>query len=297
MYLEVAQDYLAEMYPLLSYSHPTDAEIPPGGIIGTWAISVPHKIRFILAPDMELAPGVLPGDLTRAWIRTEYNLPIRRRKAQLAHNYNVPLHARVGLWGDCSYIDIRAAYLQVLSMGYDVEYLAGKYIGAAPIQVPDEIAKHKLCYSMAISSAASPLSSFEIMGHNGRFEHKPMNMFSNPSLYNLAQDTLNGIGAEIISVLGENCVYSHTDGFIVKAGFEQQTVDIINDWGFKARVKYAGETEVRGVASYKVGNQVTERFDKPALDYTSKLMPLEESAWLKKRWSMWSGKLRIRENR
>ena len=98
-YIGIAQQHIADLYPIISYQKPAVSMLPPGAIIGTWQYSIPHKMRFILAPDMELATGVLPGDVARAWIKDEYKLPIRRRKSQLVRGYPVPLFARRGVYG------------------------------------------------------------------------------------------------------------------------------------------------------------------------------------------------------
>jgi len=268
-YIDLASEHIAEQYPLIVYGKPALSELPVGSIIGTWAYSVPTKVKFILDRGYELAPGVLPADVSRAWIRTEYDLPLRRKKNQLVRSYKVPVHAIVGNHGECSYVDIRAAYLHILSLGYDVEYRFKHYIASDPHKVPEEIAKHKMCYAIAIAMSGSILSSIEIKGNNGFFQHKPMNMYSNPCLYNLAQDTLNAIGAEVLSVLGNKCVYMNTDGFIVKAGYERYVEDIITTWGFSSRVKHSGDTEVRGVGSWKVGDEHTKRWDARAGNFTN----------------------------
>jgi hypothetical protein len=292
-YVELAQAHIAELYPIIVHHDIPISELPPGAILGTWAYSVPGKIRYILSKELEMATGVLPADVARAWIRDEYELPFRRRVNQLARGYTVPLHARRGEWGDCSYIDIKGAYLKILSLGYDLEYLPGKYLGAEPREVPVDVATNKFCYSIAVAMSGTRISNLDVMGKDGVFKHRPINLYSNPCLFNLAQDTLNAVGAEMLAVLGDNVVYANTDGYLVKAGFEQYAIDIIASWGFKSSVKHQGETHVYGSASWKCGDHVTKRRDPNALDFTSHMMEREQRGWLKGVWARWNKKLNL----
>lgn len=290
-YIAIAQQHIAELYPVIMYMKPLVKDLPPGAILGTWQYSIPGKKRYILAPDMELAAGVLPGDVARAWVKDEYNLPLRRRKSQLERGYTVPLYAKRGSYGQCGYVDIKGAYLKILSLGYNLEYILGKYIGCDPRPVPTQIAGTKFCYSIAVSMSASPISNLTVMGKEGTFIHRPMNLFSNPCLFNLAQDTLNGIGTMILSELGEHVHYANTDGYIVDEEYIDETISIIRQWGFDAALKHYGQAEIRGVASWRVGTKETRRFDARAVDFSGRFMDIEHSRWLLKRWEILSSKL------
>jgi hypothetical protein len=287
-YHSMAQLHVADLYPSIVYSKPRLMDLPPGAIIGTWAYSVPGIARFILDRTIEIVPGVLPGDLARTWIRDEYKLPFRRRKDQLEKGYSAPLHARRGKHGFCTYVDIKGAYLSILKLGYDLEYRRGKYIGADPRPVPEQIAASKFTYAIAVVMSGPLRANLQIMGHNGLHNPKPLNIYSNPCLYHLAQDTLNGIASEVLRVLGDQCVYIHTDGYIIREGFEQYAIEIIRSWGFEARIKYQGECEVKGVSSYKIGDHKTNRFDPNAHDFTNPMMDKQASQWLKTHVVLWN---------
>lgn len=290
-YVEIAQQKVADDYPIIVYARPTLSMLPKGAIIGTWSISVPGKMRYILDKSLELATGVLPADVSRAWIRDTYLLPFKRREAQMTKPHVLPLHAVRGHYDECVYVDIRSAYLKILQLGYDVEYERGKYIAADPLPVPDEIAKNKFCYAIAVSMSSSKRSSITIKGDDTFFSHKPLNMFSNPCLYNLACDTLACIASEVLAVLREHCVYINTDGFIVESGYERFAIDIVRSWGFDAREKHRGQTDVFGVAAWRVGSEATKRYNPNALDFTSELPTRAERSWLKYRWSKWAKQL------
>jgi hypothetical protein len=291
-YVWLAQALIAENYPVIVYAKPRLMDLPAGAILGTWQYSIPGKVRFIFDRENEIAPGVLPGDLARAWIRDTYTLPLRRRKDELKGGFGVPLYSQRGKHGDCSYVDISGAYRRILSLGYDVEYKRNQYIGANPVPVPAQIAKHKFCYSIAVSMSSSIRSNLEIMGNDGVYSRQPLNVFSNPCLYILANDTLNAIGGEILAVLGEkNVFYANTDGFLVKTELAKYAIDIIESWGFKALIKLEGNTEVFGVGSYRCGDYRTRRLDRNAEDYSGRFMSRDSRGWLKRQWVNWSGHL------
>ncbi len=283
-YIGIAQQRIADEYPTIVYGKPAIQDLPAGTILGTWAYSVPHVARFILARDLELATGVLPADVSRAWIRDQYKLPLRRRKQQIFKPFVLPLHAQVAKFPDCAYVDIKGAYLRILSLGYDVEYIPGRYIGCDPRAVPDQIRDNKFCYAIAVAMSSSRRGNITVVGKEGVFTHTPYNMFSNPCLYALACDTLNAIGAEVLAVMGDKVHYINTDGYIVDREFVEPLQKIINSWGFTSRIKADGPTQIFGVGSWICGDEKTQRRDGAAKDFTSKLADRDQRKWLKARW-------------
>lgn len=285
-YISIAQSTIAERYPLIVDGIPEISQLPAGAILGSWAYSIPGKVRYILAPELTLAVGTLPGDVTRAWLADEYNLPLRRRKAQIEEKcYSAPLLARKGKWGNCAYVDIAGAYAHILQLGFDLEYRRNRYVSGTPRPLPDQIRANKFCYSIAVSMSHSALSNIAIKGHEGVFETHPFNNYSNPCLYNLALDTLNAIGAEMISVLGNKLFYYNTDGGIVDEDYVDLALDIVHSWGFSARIKHSGWTEIYGVGSYVCGKKKTDQIRVQPMDvYQSTLMPKDERLMLKRQW-------------
>lgn len=280
-YLNITQMSIAEQYPVISYSNPPMHLLAPGTIIGTWAYSLPGKVRFILAANRELAPGVLPADVTRTWLRDVYNLPIRRRKTQFNSHYVLPLHARKGKWGDCAYVDIKQAYLQVLKYGFDLEYVRGKYLAVDPVEIPAVIKDNKFCYSIAVAMANSKTSNIAIMGKEHIFEQTKFNVFSNPCLYAFACELLSSVASEVMALMGNFCYYINTDGFIVPAKYVYHLIDIIGSWGLHCAIKHVGDTEIFGVASWKVGDSQTSRYNPTAQNFTSVMPDKSERLWLK----------------
>lgn len=285
-YIAIAEQNVADLYPLIIYDKPQISQLPKGAIIGTWAYSIPNKVRYILDKTREISKGVMPGDLTRAWIRDAYNLPIKLRKEQVnGKHYQLPLVSKRGAHGECSYVDIKAAYLHILSLGYDVEYEQNKYLGCNLITVPEQIAANKMSYAMAVAMSNSQRSNITIKGDNGLFETNSFNIYSNPCLYAVACDVLASVASEVMRVLGDNVKYVNTDGYIVASGKEQVVIDICNSWGFTARVKHQGETIVHGAASWQVGNAKTSRYNPNAQDYVSPMPDKPTSLWLKRNFT------------
>lgn len=285
-YIELAKQKIDETYPTIVYANPHFSSLESGTIMGTWAYSLPSKYRIIVAKDRELAAGVLPADVTRAWLNDAYQLPIRRRKNQLNRNFALPIHALRGEWGDCAYVDIKGAYLSILSLGYDVEYLPNKYLAVNPCIIPPEIAKEKFCYSIAVAMSNTQISHISIMGKEHMpFTVKKFNLYSNPCLYALASDVLNGVAAEVLAVMGNTIKYVNTDGFVVESRYTSYLMDIISSWGFVSRVKYEGSTMIGGVGAWKIGKYHTKRFDANGRNFTNGLMPKSDRIWLKKRFS------------
>ena len=287
-YIELAQAHIAENYPHIVYPNTQidPRKLKPGTICGSWAYSCPNEYRIITNRSVELAPGVLPADVTRAWLRDEYKLPLRRRNNQLNRNYALPIYAERGDYGDCSYVDIRGAYLTVLGLGYDVEYVPNRYMVFEPRPIPNEIAGNKFCYSIAVAMSTTKISNLSIVGkEENLFNVKKFNIYSNPCLYTLASDVLNGVCSEAIHLLGGKIHYANTDGFIVQAGYEETLIRIINSWGFEARVKHSGNTKINGAASWKCGSTQTKRFDAHARSFKCDLMPRDERLFLKQKFT------------
>lgn len=285
-YIELAKLKVDETYPTIVYANPHIQSLEAGTIMGTWAYSLPSKYRIIVDRERQLAVGVLPADVTRAWLNDCYKLPLRRRKTQLNRNYVLPIHAIRGSWGDCSYVDIRGAYLSILSLGYDVEYIPNRYIAIDPQPIPQEIIDNKFCYSIAVAMANTQISNISIMGkEHVPFTVKKFNLYSNPCLYSLASDVLNAVAGEAISVMGDHIKYVNTDGFVVTSKYAENLIQIIDSWGFKSRVKYQGSTMIGGVGAWKIDKHSTKRFDKGARNFTSDLMPKGDRLWLKKRFT------------
>ena len=280
-YLAIAQSHIADLYPMIVYAQPALSDLPPGAILGTWVYSLKNYCRFIINRTPELATGVMPGDVARAWVKFNYTLPIRRRKEQKRH-YQLPILAVRGLWDECLYLDVRAAYRTILTaVGFNVDYSQNRYMAGEGIVLPDIMARTKWCYSLTVAFTANNRTSLSTINREGKLTTADrFNMFSNPSLYAVASEVLASFAAEI----ARHCypVYFNTDGMIIFPQYEQLAYRIAQDWGFELHEDGRGEGEVHGVGSYKVGRKRTRRIVHSDRDYISQLPSKEEIKFLKK---------------
>lgn len=283
-YLEIAQDNVADKYPLIVYAKPDYATLPPGAILGTWAISIPGKLRYIMDRESELAPGVMPSDLTRAWLHDAYNLPIKKRREQtIAECYPHPQKALVGKYEDCAYVDIRQAYLRILRLGYNMDYLRNSYIGVNFQPVPKIVEDNKMSYAVAVAMSHSQTSQIQIMGKKGPFTSNHFNIYSNPGLYNFASDTLSAIASEVLRIFGDKVKYVNTDGYIIEMPYVGALMRVIESWGFTSRIKHYGLTSIWGVGSWRVGTERTKYKNMHPQNFLSAMPDKHDSLWLKAR--------------
>lgn len=285
-YLFIASSHVADTYPYIAYEKPPLKLLPKGAILGTWSVSVRNIVRFILNKDVEIITGVLPGDVARAWIKDTIDLPIRRRKEDIhAHNYPIPLHAIRGYYPNISYVDIRKAYLGVISMGYDLEYLRGQYFAPTMRPVPIDISNHKLCYAITVAMSKSAHKSIPIWTGEKTANIGGFNVYSNPPLYNLASDILSSVAADVLDDMGKYVYYIHTDGYIVKTGYEARLLRHFHKWNFDGRIKARGKGAVFGVGSWRIGKDRTARRDATATNYSTLMPDKDTRKWLHDRVS------------
>lgn len=287
-YLELAKLQVQMNYEYVVYGTPTVKELPPGAVMGTWCISVPGKVRYILSREMELAPGVLPGDVARAWVRYNYDLPIKRRRDQ-KRTFALPIMARRGVYPDGVYLDIRHAYLDILgAVGYDVDYRLGKYLAAHPVLLPDDVVKTKWVYAIIIAMSAGARSRMVIKSkEHGLIGRASFNVFSNPCLYALASEVLASIAKQVLKEYPDQTFYINTDGYIVDPRVQDGVEQIVRAWGFDIREKARGETEIWGVGAWRCGAEKTLRHDSKAQDFCIALPECKEASWLQDHFTFW----------
>lgn len=287
-YLAIAQDHLNRTYEYIVHGTPTVSELPPGAVIGTWCISVPGKVRYILSREMEIAPGILPGDIARAWVKYNYTLPIKRRRDQ-KRSFILPLLAHKGAYPEGVYLDIRHAYLDVLkTVGYDTDYRFGKYMIAHPVMLPDLVCKTKWVYSIIVAMSAGARSHMIIKSkEHGLIANGSFNLYSNPCLYAVASEVLASIASQILAKHYDDVYYINTDGYIVNPQIENSVRAIVSGWGLEIREKARGETEVYGVGAWRCGAEHTRRYDGTAKNYRCTFPDKQSAFWLQKTFRTW----------
>lgn len=287
-YLDLASMHVSLNYDYIVHGTPDLRHVPPGAVFGTWCISVPGKVRYILDGAIELAPGVLPGDVARAWVRANYTLPIKRRRDQ-RRVYKLPVMARVGRHTEGVYLDIRHAYLDILqTAGYNIDYKFGKYMAAKPVILPNIVKDTKWVYAIIVAMSAGARSHMVIKSkENGLVARRTFNLFSNPCLYAVASEVLACLAAQVLSRFGKAIWYINTDGYICHPGVVASLTETVKAWGFEIREKARGETQIFGVGSWRCGDEKTLRRDDYANDFCSALPKNEETHWLQQRFTFW----------
>lgn len=202
-------------------------------------------------------------ELTRDYISSKYDLPLRVRHEQIqavSDIPNAPMMAIPGYHGDCVYIDIKSAYWQIVrAVGWDVAYYPGKYIGVGSdhSDAPEFLIKQKLFRASMVSMCRNR-DSWIFDGKGNMTLHKMANKFINYRLARFVMDILNGVASHIYASYAHP-VYINTDGYIVPRRRMETALDILSGWGFECSVKYEGATTVYGVGSYKIGGFSTDR--------------------------------------
>jgi hypothetical protein len=285
-YVDIAAHTISERYKAVIYGRPQLSDMPSGTIVGTFAYSVPHVARFILDRQKEMRPntGVMPADVTRAWLNDAYKLPLRFRLAQVNQPTNrAPQFVRKGIYDDCVYVDISKTFRNVISLGFDLEYQREKYLAVRPVQLPEVIAQTKLCYSLTVSISKNQESRVPILGKQGNiFTPAHFNIYSNPQLWLLAVDVEGAFARVALETFGKAIHYINADGYIIDRKYAGDLEDIIASFGFTSKRKGEGETEVLGAGSYTIGAYKTKAL-RTGRDISVIDMPLSTSVWLLKR--------------
>lgn len=198
-----------------------------------------------------------PGMIAREYLNKRYKLPLRARGAQIEDARmmrSAPLLANVGEQGYCFYIDLKAAYWNLmLAGGWDVDYRPQKYLGLGV--PPSDFPAPKI--KTARNALASVGSSNELQMWTGFkvVQIQAGNRYKNRVLTAFILDALNGIAYDM-ALLG--AVYVNTDGYILPANNFDAAAAKLNEWGMPWAVKAQGETTVYGVGSYQVGETRTK---------------------------------------
>jgi len=271
-------------YPRIEWYRPELTELPPGTILGGATWSRPGVVRYIVNPTMCIVPGepATHIDLARYWIRQHYRPPLRRRRVEDELDWAPQvLWAMPTTYHALAYVDLVSTYRRVLELvGWDAEYWRLRYLSVAGAAELAELSK--LAYSAAVAIAARPWSTLRVWDGQRLVARRMRNVYANTSLYRLMRDALWGIASDVRDALGDQALYANTDGYIVPSALADEVLEIARAWGFAARVKVEGPGEVRGVASWRIGERATRRDSlRPRLP--PPLMPETERAWLRPR--------------
>lgn len=197
------------------------------------------------------------GQIAREYLYQNYTLPLRASGAQVRsaeEHRQPPLYASVGKWGDGAYIDLKSAYWNImLTVGWDVDYMAGKYIGRGVPPWSFPLPHNKQARNALLGCTYG--GDMTIWTGEEIIYKKAGNRLKNKLLHAVTMDILNGIAYEMIMV---GAKYVNTDGYIVPYNRIDEAQAVIEAWGLPSAVKAVGEVEVFGVSSYAVGDYRTK---------------------------------------
>lgn len=217
---------------------------------------------------------------TRSEITRDYLSIVNPRKLRAkgwqAENFTQhrapPTFAKVGKWGDCTYVDLKSAYWSILGVtGWDVDYYPGKWIlpGRVPYDFPlinDKIAR--ICLVSAGLNAPT-----RIWTGSQVIVIRTQNSHLNLGVWSICQDLLHTL-ANIAERLG--AVHIHTDGYIVPTSNAEYLINRIREFGLVARPKATGSTWIHAVGSYQCGEHHTKNIVKALKPITSTLYATDE---------------------
>jgi len=242
------------------------------------------KHKFIYEPHARYgAITHTPADRAKGYLRykgfgqsrkrvtsRQYDATIKRKRA-------APLYAKTGRYDDMVYIDITSAYWSIMKIvGWDVDYHPNRWLGVSSSVSDFPYPDDKL--------ARNCLASVGLMGNVRMWTgeklvwRKAWNPMVNMMLWSLLQDTLHGIGSEMIARCG--AVYVHTDGYIVPKVETDRAFDIISSWGLSASIRFDGNAIVRGAGDYDIGWRKSRRMRPTKMRDHDSMNPVSPE-WLK----------------
>jgi hypothetical protein len=216
---------------------------------------------------MELEPGVwvTANDVAKFYLKYKFEkLPLRARGSQLEScrtpKRYPPLLAKPGKF-DGVYLDIKSAYWSILQVtGWNVDYKRDRYIRWGESVADFPFPRWKL--------ARNSLVSIGTMGEIRQFDtrtqkfasRKAGNVYKNIMLHALVMDVLNAIG---VLAVAHGARYVNTDGFILPVEREAKFMQAASGFGLRITERYRGQSEIRSVGSYRVGDHVTGHWSHP----------------------------------
>jgi hypothetical protein len=278
------------------------SELPQPGVIeqtsilGTYSMCLMNsRVRLVLertAISLDHCKES-PTSIARDYLYVEYGQGPPARHTQVeAVKVNMsapPNYARPAIFGHGYYVDIRAAYWNIMRVaGWNPDYWPGKWLlpGKPPVSFP--FPDHKVARNCLVSSGLIgkvPMWSPD----RGYFEVFKGNPFANLQLWRLIQDVLNAIAVRAVEA---GAIYVNTDGFIAPTLQVRDKVQaIIADWGLESCVKSEGAGQVVASGTYQVGNMQSGHLKSRQAGLET--FPLElppHSRWLQTRFSHFAAK-------
>lgn len=225
-----------------------------------------------------------PSELSRTYLSLKYERQ-RATKSQIEDFRRprvAPLYAQPVSFGEGNYVDIRAAYWQIVQVvGWDVDYYPGHWLGKSSSMEDFPFPDFKLSRNCLVTSGLPSEASYWDVGKQKISRVKTFNKLVNLGIWALVMDVLHCVAWDCVAA---GASYVHTDGYICHNRNLENVVSAISSWGLQARVKQSGQTTIYGVGSYRVGDKVTKNSHVVTNPYDGLELP-SYFKWLKKRFS------------
>lgn len=246
-----------------------------------------NKIKWIRPQHAYTMKGVqgyvTPSQVARAYLTTKFGDRRHRMRAAQAqyavdNRKSAPLYAAPGYIDDAVYVDIKSAYWTIIqAVGLAPEYMPHRFLArrspADDFPYPAEKLVRNILVSAGLPGWATVWDGHELK----RF--RAGNPHINLMLWSVCMDVLHGVARDMVAV---GARYVHTDGYILPKAELSSALAVADAWGLPVGVKYAGECEIWGVATYSFTGLVDTRHRRTRPRATDKINAVHGD-WLRQR--------------
>lgn len=194
------------------------------------------------------------------------------------HNDNLayPYKAIPGKHPYAFYIDVSKAFFQIANVfGMETSHSEGSYMALGATQPPPVFAEQKLMRSLFVSGTQKTSKFTEWINHDIRNREFPNRNYA-PCLSRTIFATLHAIQ----SLVDEDSIYCHTDGFIVPFYRFDRTIRKLENHRITFSVKGEGRCEIFNVGAYRIGDKSTKR-TQHRRGHTDNIRHTHRNWWLK----------------
>lgn len=229
--------------------------------VGSWSITQSASKKKNVLREIAIERGehlLTPSEIARFYVQGKFKDRAKRMRGEQAESILIdrssPTFAEAGIWGLCSYVDIKAAYYSIISaVGWDVDYSPFRWIRYGRNITDFPLPQNKLARNCLLTvGLPTQLSIWTGKRYITRLAY---NASLNLVLWALVQDVLHGVACDMRKV---GCYYINTDGYIVPESKTHLAQEVIESWGLESSIKHSGLTTVWGVGSYSIGEHQTK---------------------------------------
>lgn len=193
-----------------------------------------------------------------------------------------PIYAKPSELTDAVYIDLRSAYYSIVKAYYPMQYWPLKYFSLPYNREKEDWEDYisKLAKVCTFSMIRSTYRTVYNTKEDSMMTQWRYNVYMN-DVATFLYDYLQSIASYIIKEF--KAIYVHTDGYIVPFSEAEKVLEFLHDhWIGEARIKHAGETEVRGPGAYKIANHTSGMFKvfKQPREFNNLYIPDDLVKWI-----------------